>query len=110
MKDWQIITQAEAATASLRGVFRLESPEAYDVAFGPILAGLNAAGDSGYTVDITNATLMNSSGIRALADLVLRAKRTHQRVVFVAKRSVPWQAKTMATLQSLHAQLQVNFL
>jgi hypothetical protein len=110
MKDWQIVTQDERATAILRGVFRLESPEAYDAAFSPIVAGLNAAGDSGYTVDITDATLMNSSGIRALADLVLAAKRTQLRVLFVAKRSVPWQLKTMASLQSLHAQLQVNLV
>jgi hypothetical protein len=110
MKDWQIVTRDEPATAILRGVFRLESPEAYDAAFDPILAGLNAAGDSGYTVDVTDAILMNSSGIRALADLVLVAKRTKQRLIFVAKRSVPWQLKTMATLQSLHAQLEVSLL
>lgn len=110
MKDWQIVTHDQPRSAALLGVFRLESPEAYDAAFDPILAGLKAAGDSGYTVDVTGAVLMNSSGIRALADLVLLAKRTGQRVIFIAKRGVPWQLKTMATLQSLYAQLQVNFL
>ena len=110
MKEWEVDTQGRPGTASLRGIFRLESSEAYDSAFAAMRAGLEAAGSAGYTVDITQASLMNSSGIRALADLVMLARRADLRVTFVAKRSVPWQRKTVASLESLHERMTVTIL
>jgi len=110
MNEWHIDTEGKTATATLRGVFRLESPEAYDTAFAPILAGLKTAGASGYTVNLAEATLLNSSGIRALADLVMVARRADHPVTFVAKGSVPWQRKALASLESLHSKVTVSIL
>ena len=107
MNEWEIDTAGVPRTARLRGVFRLESPAAYDSAFEPMLAGLKLAGAAGYTVDIAEATLMNSSGIRALADLVMVARRAEQPLTFIAKVSVPWQRKAMISLESLYAKLKV---
>lgn len=110
MKEWEVDTEGRPRTATLRGTFRLESAEAYDSAFAAMRAGLESAGSAGYTVDITQANLMNSSGIRALADLVMLARRANLQLTFVAKRSVPWQKKTMASLESLHERMTVTIL
>jgi hypothetical protein len=106
--EWKVDVKSRPMTAILEGVFRLESPEAYDHAFAGLTAGLDAAGANGYTIDLTAVPLMNSSGIRALADLVMRARRAGFPLRFVGKASVPWQAKTIASLRPLHAQLTVE--
>lgn len=96
--DFTIDTAAEGA--ELRGVFRLESPEAYDRLFAPIRDALRAA--KSYTLDLGEAVLMNSSGIRALGTLVLEAKKSGARLTIRGKSSVPWQKKTVASLQPLY--------
>lgn len=108
MSDWHIDTDSRPRTAVLSGVFRLPTPEAYDAAFAPIHAGLRAAAGAGFTIDLGAVTLMNSSGIRALADLVTAARRAQHPLTFVVSAAVPWQVKTMASLKPLHAQLEVS--
>ena len=55
----------------MRGVMRLPTPAAFDQAFAPIAARIDAG--EALRLDICDVPFMNSSGIRALATLVLRA-------------------------------------
>jgi hypothetical protein len=87
-------------SALLGGILRLESAEAYERLFEPIRQTLRSANP--YTIDLTNAVLMNSSGIRALGTLVLEAKRIGAKLTIRGKASVPWQKKTVASLQGLY--------
>ncbi len=105
MTDYSV--ECRVGIAVLQGVFRLETPEAYDRVFGPVSEGL-AASPSGYTVDLTDVVLMNSSGIRALGDMVLRARTAGTPLVFCGKADVPWQKKTVASLQPLYEGLTVK--
>lgn len=105
--DYQVDLDSVPATAVLRGVFRLASPDQYDAVFAPITARLDAARD-GYTVDLSEVVLMNSSGLRALADLVLAARKAEKALTFVGKADVPWHSKTVASLRPLYNRLTVT--
>jgi hypothetical protein len=91
----------------VRGVLRLESVDAYDAVFGPARAGLTLPHGS-YTIDVTGVSLMNSSGIRALANLVLLAKQHDTSLVLLGSESVAWQRKTMASLSSLYDRVEIR--
>ena len=106
-EEYTVDCESNAATAMLAGVFRLESAEAYDTLFAPISLALESAIDR-YTVDLTGVVLMNSTGIRALADLVLHARRKGTPLVFVGKADIPWQAKAVASLKPLYSRLTVT--
>jgi hypothetical protein len=105
--DYQIDLQSKPATAVLRGVFRLATPDQYDAVFAPLAEQLGRSPD-GYTVDLTDVVLMNSSGLRALADLVLAARRAGTSLTFLGKADVPWQSKTVASLRPLYNRLAVK--
>jgi anti-anti-sigma factor len=92
--------------AVLRGVMRLASAHAYEQAF----AGLRAQVDMGraLTIDLCGVQFMNSSGIRVLAGLVLRARDCGAALRLVASARVPWQKKTIASLRTLDRGLAVD--
>lgn len=98
---------AAPGVATLTGVLRLESPQAYDTAFASISAALTSASGR-YTLDVSGVSLMNSSGIRALAGLVLLARDRQLPLVLLGRASVPWQKKTVASLTALWTGLQVT--
>ena len=97
----------DTSRTSARGVLRLESVDAYEAVFGRATRALSQA-EGSYTLDLSGVTLMNSSGIRALANLVLLAKRHGTSLILHGSSSVPWQHKTMASLGALYDGLQIR--
>ncbi len=90
---------SQQRTAVLSGVCRLESVEAYEQWLRGVFAAVRAGAQM--TIDLTRVPLMNSSGVRALANLVVEA-RDHGAVVrLLGRASVPWQKKTLASLKLL---------
>lgn len=98
--DDYLLDTSRAGVAVLRGVLRLESADAYDRLFAPIREALRSG--AAYVVDLGEATLMNSSGIRALGSLVLEAKKSGAKLTIRGKSAIPWQRKTVASLQPLY--------
>jgi hypothetical protein len=105
--EYSVDYDARPNSAVLRGVMRLESVEAYERIFAPIGPAIDAA-EEAYTIDVSEVTLMNSSGIRALASIVLAAKRASKKLVFVGRTEVPWQRKSVASLRSIYPDLEVR--
>jgi hypothetical protein len=95
--------------ARLRGVMRLESAAAYEMAFARVRAAMLATSGT-YTIELAELTLMNSSGIRALGMLVLGAAQAGKPLVLRGSTHVPWQVKTVASLRALHPQLTVELV
>lgn len=91
--------------AVLRGVMRLASPAAYDAVFAPVRTLIESGRAS--TVDLSGVSFMNSSGIRALATLVLLAKEKRTPLQMVANASIPWQKKTLASLRAISPALTI---
>ena len=97
---------AGSDVAVMRGVMRLASPAAYDAVFAPVRT-LIASGKSS-TIDLRDVTFMNSSGIRALAALVLLAKSSGASLRLVASEKIPWQKKTVASFGAINPSLTVE--
>lgn len=97
---------AGSDTALVRGVLRLGSPAAYDSVFAPVRDRIVKRETS--TIDLTGVTFMNSSGIRALASLVLLAKDAGVSLCIVASERVPWQKKTVASFRAMSPGLSVQ--
>jgi hypothetical protein len=87
----------------LRGVLRLDSPEAYARAFDPIVASL--AKVPAVSIDLSQVVFLNSSGIRALADVLLAAREKRCQVKLFGSAAVPWQKKLAASLTGLFPDL-----
>ncbi len=90
----------------LRGVMRLESAEAYARAFGPLEAA--AAQGGKLSIDITSVVFLNSSGIRAFADVLLVARKSGTRVTVFGSSSVPWQKKLALSLTGLFPEFELR--
>ncbi|HEX9399809.1 MAG TPA: STAS domain-containing protein [Anaeromyxobacter sp.] len=90
----------------LRGVIRLESAEAYARAFGPLEAAAAQPGD--ITIDISSVVFLNSSGIRALADVLLAARRNGGRVTLFGSAAVPWQKKLALSFTGLFPEFEIR--
>jgi hypothetical protein len=87
----------------LRGVLRLDSPEAYARAFDPIVASL--AKVPAVSIDLSQVVFLNSSGIRALADVLLLAREKRCQVKLFGSAAVPWQKKLAMSLTGLFPEI-----
>ena len=90
----------------LRGVLRLESPEAYARAFRPITDALAAVRAT--SIDLTRVVFLNSSGIRGLADVLLAARARGVRVTLHGSAGVPWQKKLATSLTGLFPEIEMR--
>ena len=90
----------------LRGVLRLESPEAYARAFRPITDALGDARD--LSIDLSRVVFLNSSGIRGLADVLLAARAKGLRVTLYGSAGVPWQKKLATSLTGLFPEIEMR--
>jgi hypothetical protein len=104
--QYSVDCSAGSDRAVLRGVMRLASPSAYDAVFAPIRARI--ASGAPPTIDLTDVTFMNSSGIRALASLVLFAKEKDATLRMVASNGIPWQKKTMSSFRAISPALTIE--
>lgn len=103
-QDYSILIEDHVAV--LRGVLRLGAVEAYEAAFAPLRAQVLAAQEP-YRIELGEVLFMNSSGIRALAGLVLSARDADKRLVIAGKKSVPWQSRTLSSLKSLDPSIEL---
>jgi hypothetical protein len=104
--EYSIDYPAGGDCAVLHGVMRLASPAAYDAALATVRQRIDQGG--ALSLDLLDVPFMNSSGIRALASLVLLAKAKNSALRIVAREAVPWQKKTMASLRGINSALSVE--
>lgn len=100
---------AEGNTLYLSGFLRLMSPYDYNEPFTLIKDSL----EDKYTeivVDITQLSFLNSSGITALAKLILLAKKNN--IVFILRGSAEkhWQKKSFDCLSKLYDQFLIEWV
>ena len=91
--------------ARFYGVMRLVSAPAYERPLGPVRDAMLAA--AAFRLDLSGLSFMNSSGVRALAELVLLARKEKKRLVIVAKGSMPWQKKAAASLAGIYTGVEL---
>jgi hypothetical protein len=104
--DYQLDTGPSPGSWVLRGVLRLESPEAYAKAFAPVAASLGKL--PAVSIDLSQVVFLNSSGIRALADLLLLAREKRCQVKLFGSAAVPWQKKLAISLTGLFPEIAMR--
>lgn len=105
-RDYEIAYHDEPPGATLRGVLRLASPTAYEEAFASLRRRMELA--TQFTIDIAEVPFMNSAGIMSLSRLVLMARSEKKSLTCVIAENVPWQIKTIGSLQKLYPQLELR--
>ena len=93
-------------TFVITGVLRLQSPNIYDELFAPI-RDLISQGQS-TTIDLCDVSFLNSSGITALARLIIIARTHEAPFLIIAKSDVPWQKKSIMSLKRLWPKLEIT--
>ena len=101
--DYAVEAGTSPGTWILRGVMRLDSPEAYAKAFRPITASLEGAHE--LSIDLSQVVFLNSSGIRGLADVLLAARAKGCQVKLFGSAAVPWQKKLATSLTGLFPEI-----
>ncbi len=101
--DYAVDPGQSPGTWFLRGVMRLDSPEAYARAFEPIVASLSKV--PSISIDLAQVVFLNSSGIRALADVLLLAREKRCQVKIFGSAAVPWQKKLAASLTGVFPEI-----
>ena len=98
----------EGNTLYLSGFLRLMSPYDYNEPFALIKESLEGEFTE-VVVDITKLSFLNSSGITALAKLILLAKKNN--VVFILRGSEEkhWQKKSFDCLTKLYDQFLIEW-
>jgi hypothetical protein len=105
-EHYSVESPAGSDVVVMRGVLRLASPAAYEPVFAPVRAKMDANRTA--TVDISDVSFMNSSGIRALATIVLKANDAGVALGIVAREAIPWQRKTVASFRAISPALRID--
>ncbi len=105
--EYSIQLDGSGNGARLAGILRLASPVAYKPVLEPLHAAIEAKPAS-YRLDIGGLTFMNSSGVTALSRLVMAARQHDVPLVCVVDDAVPWQRKTLSSLQRLYPKLELR--
>jgi anti-anti-sigma factor len=104
--EYSVLCRDAEERVVLRGVLRLHSPAAFEELFAPISTRI----ERGETLhlDLSEVSFMNSSGIRALAMLVLQAKERGARLRLTGSTGIPWQKKTLHSLSAISPKLEID--
>lgn len=90
----------------ISGTMRLPSPLSYDQPFNSISVGIKEQ-NTCFIIDISELEYLNSSGITALARLVILAKNENQEIKLLMNEEIPWQNRSLRSLSSLWKKLTI---
>ena len=94
------VEHPDQKTTVLKGTLRLPSPTAYDPLLEEVKQGVETSSEA-YTIDITELKFLNSSGLTALARIFLLARQKEKDINIVCSNDIPWQGKSIGSLQKL---------
>jgi hypothetical protein len=103
--DYKVLCESERAV--LKGEFSISNPMDYEDVFAELKQRIENA-DGHYTIDLVGAHFMSSSGITALARIVMHAQKNETRLSILVDKSMLWQRKTMVALQHLWEDLEIK--
>lgn len=104
--EFTLTISDDRSAATVAGVFRLASPSAYVPVMKPLVDCIEAK-PRAFRLDLAGVSFMNSSGVTALSRLVMSARQHDVALVCVVDDAVPWQGKTLSSLQRLYPKLEL---
>ena len=95
----------------ISGILSLPSPTEYRDLFGKLSEDMCVKNIQNYTIDISNLTFMNSSGITVFCRILISARKANpnMNVTIIGRRSISWHLRTLSSLEKMWARLTVTF-
>ena len=94
---------------NIKGSMRLPSPLSYENLFEPIKNHIENATDQ-YVINIENLDYLNSSGLTALARILILGRSLKKPIKILANNNIPWQKKSLLSLEKLWDKIEVKFI
>jgi len=102
-----MICASDLHKCSISGTMRLAGPLAYENEFKPIFECIATATDT-VELDVTGLTYLNSSGITAIARLIIHARNKDKVLRILSDNTVPWQKRSLVSLVALWEKLTIK--
>jgi hypothetical protein len=102
-----IIDSSTINKVIISGSMRLPSPLSYDQPFALIKKALDDCIDT-LNIDLQDLEYLNSSGITALARIIIQARKDDKTIKFIISNDIPWQSKTFSSLKILWDKLIIE--
>lgn len=99
------VVQVTQSDVTLSGVFRFASLAHYDEVFHPIKALFDHP--SPVTIHLHQVVFLNSTGITALARLVIAARSARLTLTIKGNKDAQWQHKMLGSLCRLYGDLHI---
>lgn len=90
------------------GSMRLPSPLSYENLFEPIKEKIEESTNT-YEINLVKLDYLNSSGLTALARILILARSLKKPIKVLANKSIPWQKKSLNSLEKLWDQIEIDF-
>jgi len=108
--DYSIQINSDRHLATIAGSLRLNSPNAYESPFSSIVTLIETEGESNpVNIDISGLNFLNSSGVTAIAKLILKAREKNASLVVHCNSDIPWQEKTIPALTKLYQKVSLEY-
>lgn len=104
--EFEVIFE-KSGVISITGILRLPTPISYHDVFQPIKERIEI-GAGRIQIDMSRVEFLNSSGITALARLIVMARTFDREVLLVGRDDTPWQRKSLLSLQRLWDKVDVK--
>tara|TARA_E500000178_G_C16736309_1_gene623901 strand:- start:302 stop:640 length:339 start_codon:yes stop_codon:yes gene_type:complete len=90
------------------GSMRLPSPLSYENLFEPIKEQIELSTEK-YQINLVKLDYLNSSGLTALARILILSRSLKKPIKVVANNNIPWQKKSLSSLEKLWDQIEIEF-
>ena len=107
--DYCIEYRDDDYLAVFTGVMRLVSPLEYENPFAQLYHHIGNRPPL-FTIDISGLEFLNSSGLTALSRVVLFSRKQDTPLKIIARKSIPWQMKSLNSISPLWDKLQIEII
>ena len=107
-EDYRVFYNSTTATVACQGSLRLYGTAGYS----DIAELLNTVADQNPAIlilDVRQLEFLNSSGLNTISKFIIRVRNNNvSKLIIKGTRQIPWQSKTLGSLQRLMTDLKVE--
>jgi len=92
-----------------QGNLRLQSIDKYNEIIDFIFTHYNDSEEL-ITLDLTQLSVLNSSGIASLGMFLIRSRETNRKIKILASKYVYWQSLTIEDFKEIHRNLEIEYV
>ena len=106
-KEYSVEILEGHGKAIFTGTMRLDSPRAYEAVFQAIIKEIDETTDV-YELEVKELSFLNSSGLTAMARVFIHAREENKPLRIIGSIDIPWQKKSLSSLQKLWSRIELK--